>query len=415
MTTMTKTMAAWSLAALITTAACDGSSGAGGRASFRDSAGVRIAENVTPDDSAAHVWWTVGEVVFDIGGAEAVEPYVIDRAVAAVRQPDGSIVIASGVSSDVRVFSASGEHLRTTGRKGGGPGEFQSIAWMQPMAGDSILVFDGTARRFTVLDPRAGFVRVISTPPDFRPNRVYGRFADGRLLVSVPGSASMSPAELKHNEVSRLPVQIARYAIDQQLADSLGSFAGNERLVRISARPGGEISSIEILTTPFSKTTAFAAGDHEFFVGLQDHPEVLVYDTAGALRRVIRTGRAAEPVTQQHLDARFERQLEQLPTQRAAQMRASGPPDLPHGDVVPPYGELLAGRTGNLWVADYGDPLDPPNRWTIYAPDGALAARIVLPEKFRPLEIGDDYILGRELDDMDAERVRVYRLLTQRR
>lgn len=415
MTTMTKTIARWSLAALIATAACDGSSGAVGRAAFRDSAGVRIAENVTPDDSAAHVWWTVGEVVFDVGGAEAVEPYVIDRAIAAIRQADGSIVVASAVSSDVRVFSASGEHLRTTGRKGGGPGEFQSIAWMQAIAGDSILVFDGTARRFTVLDPRAGFVRVIATPPDLRPNRVYGRFADGRLLVSVPGSASMSPADLKHNQVNRLPVQIARYAIDQQVADSLGSFAGSERLVRVNARPGGEISSIEVVTTPFSKVTAFAAGDHEFFVGPQDHSEVLVYDTAGALHRVIRTGRAAEPLTKQHLDAQFERGLEHMPTNLATQMRASGPPDLPHGDVVPPYGELLVDRSGNLWVADYADPLDPPNRWTIYAPDGAVAARIVLPEKFRPLEIGDDYILGRELDDMNAERVRVYRLLRQRR
>jgi hypothetical protein len=49
-------------------------------------------------------------------------------------------------------------------------------------------------------------------------------------------------------------------------------------------------------------------------------------------------------------------------------------------------------------------------RWTIYDPQGAVQARIALPPRFRPYDIGRDWILGQELDDLDVEHIRLYRL-----
>jgi hypothetical protein len=87
---------------------------------------------------------------------------------------------------------------------------------------------------------------------------------------------------------------------------------------------------------------------------------------------------------------------------------------MPRAELIPPYSRIMTDSAGNLWVEDYENPLVAPGRWTVYAEDGGILARIVLPERFRPFDIGDDWILGRELDDLDVEHLRVYRIVHQK-
>jgi hypothetical protein len=61
-------------------------------------------------------------------------------------------------------------------------------------------------------------------------------------------------------------------------------------------------------------------------------------------------------------------------------------------------------------VADYPDPTKPAGGWTIYDPEGRVLARLIVPERFSPFDIGDDWVLGRELDEFDVEHVRLYRI-----
>jgi len=404
------TTAKWVLGAALLLSACGSGGGTEQRTVFRDSAGIRIAENVSVDDSAAHVWWSLGEAELDIGGEDAVEPYAVHRVSALLRQPDGSILVASSASADIRVFSATGEHLGTTGRRGGGPGEFQFISAMHRAAGDSVLIYDVQARRLTLLDPAGNFVRVIPIEAERGFGRLYGRFSDGTLLASVRG-ADMLPPETGGDHLSRVPTELGRFDQNIALIDSLGSFPGAERNVRVNMGANNQISSIEIVAGPFTRSPSYIAGESEFYVGPQDYPEVLVYNTSGTLSRIIRTGHTLEAFTQKHADAQFERQLSQASPQQQAQMKAVGPPPLPHTEFLPAYGSLLLDAEGNLWVADFANPLRPAGRWTVFGPDGAVLARVQLPERFRVFDIGRDYLLGRELDDLDVEHVRLYPLI----
>ena len=56
---------------------------------------------------------------------------------------NGRLVVTNGGSADVRYYAADGAHLRTTGRRGQGPGEFQRPGLLLPLAGVSVLVVDG--------------------------------------------------------------------------------------------------------------------------------------------------------------------------------------------------------------------------------------------------------------------------------
>ena len=53
--------------------------------------------------------------------------------------------------------------------------------------------------------------------------------------------------------------------------------------------------------------------------------------------------------------------------------------------------------------------------WTLFDPEGVRAGRLTLPERFNPVEIGPDYILGVGWDEMNVEYVRMYGLERPRR
>jgi hypothetical protein len=46
----------------------------------------------------------------------------------------------------------------------------------------------------------------------------------------------------------------------------------------------------------------------------------------------------------------------------------------------------------------------------VHDAEGRLVARVRMPESFRPLHIGEDFVLGVERDDLDVEHVRMYRI-----
>jgi len=271
---------------------------------------------------------------------------------------------------------------------------------------DSLLVADARTRRVSVLDPAGEFVRLYDVGEIASVSRIFGRFVDGSLLAS-PGGSGTDLFDSTNDEITRLPIVLARVVAGIDDPSTLGPFPGPEAIVNVRTS-----SQVTIEFPAFGKSPTFAVRGSEFYVGGQDGDEILVHDTTGALVRIIRTGRMPEPVTNPHLDAAWERRLEAMPKESRAQLRATGrDTDTPQGEFVPAYGEIATDIDGNLWVADFDDPTDPPGRWTIYDPEGRVLARIVLPETFDLLDAGPDYVLGLETDELDVEHVRMYGLV----
>lgn len=85
-----------------------------------------------------------------IGGEEADQLYqVTDIEVG----PDGEIYALSGVGNDVRVFSPTGKFVRSWGRQGEGPGEFQGPLDLA-VARDTVAITDGERVHFFDLSGR---------------------------------------------------------------------------------------------------------------------------------------------------------------------------------------------------------------------------------------------------------------------
>ena len=78
--------------------------------------------------------------------------------------------------------------------------------------------------------------------------------------------------------------------------------------------------------------------------------------------------------------------------------------------MFPPHGGLLADDLDCLWVEDFQRPGAENRAWNVFDPEGVLAGRLSLPERFNPLEIGRDYLLGVGWDELNVEYVRMYTL-----
>ncbi|MCI0434196.1 MAG: 6-bladed beta-propeller [Gemmatimonadetes bacterium] len=382
-------------------------SGRGPRATVRDSAGIAITENASPDDSSAYAWWTISSLEIDLGGDADDEMHSLFRVVDAHRRSDGSIVVANSGSSELRVFDATGTYTATWGRRGSGPGEFQSLSSVHAGTADTLLVWDGRERRMSVLGPDGALARDFTLGENTTSATPIGRLPDGGLagwtFTIIPGG---EPTD----GMQRAPAPVLRFAPDGSALDTIGVFPGAERVVRVNSRDG-QILSIEVYQPPFARTTQHAVSGDDIWVGTQDAAEIRVYAPDGTLRRIVRTGHVGQTVTPQHVEAWIERTASGAPEEARQQIR-DGMRGLPHGEIVPAYGQFLADDAGRVWVSDYNDPLAAPGRWTIHDAEGRGIARITLPARFQPYQAGVDWILGRQLDDFDVEHVRLYRIST---
>ncbi|MYH22259.1 MAG: hypothetical protein F4130_08275 [Acidobacteria bacterium] len=74
----------------------------------RDSAGIRIVENVRPADDSRLPWRVGQKPSVSIGAVVGDEAYLLHQVSDAVVLPDGTIVVANAGTNELRVFNGSG-------------------------------------------------------------------------------------------------------------------------------------------------------------------------------------------------------------------------------------------------------------------------------------------------------------------
>lgn len=383
---------------------------------MRDSAGARIVENTTPAWQGESGWHLSAAPSVDIGVVEGDPHYQLDGVQRTVRLSDGRIVVANGGSQELRFYDAAGKFITSSGRKGGGPGEFQSLSWVGVLPGDSLLVYDAGAPRLSVLDSAGRFVRA-GTPPlgeGMRLSRMVGRFGDGSLVMATSnmlGSGGALP-----NGLIRPPITYARVGPDGALLDTIGTFPGAAAYVRSS---GSRSSGFSISFQRGGLYHAPVSDVHgeSFYYGSSDAYEIGIYGADGTLHRSIRRAQPNRKVTKEVIDQLVQAALDQererrgtvTPEARSTIEKRYAEQPLP--ETMPAYRSLLVDAAGNLWVAEFDlIPDKQPSRWTVFEPDGQMLGTVTMPTRFTPYEIGADYVLGRWRDDLDVEHVRLYGL-----
>ncbi|MDE2875455.1 MAG: hypothetical protein OXU69_04755 [Gemmatimonadota bacterium] len=384
-----------------------------------DSGEVQLVEVAGRFLDSLPVWSLSAEPLVTIGERVAEDPYMFGGVEDALRLHTGEIVIVEEFDFEFRVFGSDGGFRRAFGGMGEGPGEFKAVS-LQRLPHGGFAVADNELARVTLFDDRANLV--LTRPGACRsgdarsfhdPPLCYfaGLTGDGTLFSYGARREGPSP-RLELDAVVRRPGGMLFLAL-----------AADDTTVVIDSVPNAHRASITgvgrsgmpwdwSVEELFSPKGSWAFGPGLVAVGQSGRFEIRLRDSTGSLQRILRVDKRPEVVTRQHLDSVRAWVADPTTARSPAELALQYLDEIPEGGTIPFFSEMRFDNAGRLWVSDYVPPPRLVTRevwqWTIFGEDGLPLARAASGPSGDILELGQDYVLVRERDDMDAERVALY-------
>jgi hypothetical protein len=317
---------------------------------------------------------------------------------------DGTIAVADAFARQILLFNSAGVELRSVGRRGSGPGEFESIEQLWPDVG-GVSVYDGRLFRVTTIDldgTVTGEVRLELTGERARPSP-RGRSGPGSLIVVNDGREFIEARQY------RARADILSYDSQGRVIDSLFSVPCAEMwnwVWEMGTTPA---------TVPFGRSTFVRVHGDAIFVGTNDEFRIDRYDAGGRLTHRIGLDRQAELLT----DAEVEAYKAAENAKATSGVESKGPNEIfgriadaaPYPDRIPFYDEVLVDSDGRLWVRGYRTDPRALSHFVVFGVDGRVLALAELPGDFEPTVIRGGTIIGIWRDELDVESVRVYEVV----
>lgn len=372
----------------------------------RDSAGVRIVEN--PSGSVTRVLPVATKPTFGVGTLEGSPETQLFQVSAAVRLPDGTVVVANAGSREVRFFTGEGRHLATVGGRGDGPEEFRypgSISF----TGDAVVVQDLLDQvRFSssgVFLGREttdrGLLQELAGSESYSEGGTW--LADGSLVALLYRRESPPTA----GPPFRPSFTVVRFDPSASRVDTLGTFGGiAQQYVRTD--PGAR--GVSAVSLPFGAATEvkWNPADGSVLIADSQRPEVRLFPHGGSEVRV-RWDARPEPVTEADLETWKDRIRAEPWAKDRLPYLERGWAGMDPPDTKAAYGRgVTMGSDGSFWVPLSLEVRPGLVEFLVFMPDGRLRGRASLPGPFRVMDAGHDWVLGVWQDENQVEFLQMY-------
>jgi hypothetical protein len=370
--------------------------------------------------------------VISVGLSDGDEAYQLFKVRSAFQLESGVLVVASDGTHDLRFYDAQGRHIRTVGRRGRGPGEFELLWYARAIHGDTIVVWDVGQRRASFFDPDGDltgevtidlsghFVEVngLSTPA-FPVEMVVRR--DGFLLIQ-PGSLTFTLSPDGTPNLNAVAADGAFQLIhplflvdrDGSVVQTVGPVPGSEWFIKDGIRH-----------TRFFGAELHMAGGRETFVVGAGKPSTFSRLTGQNDLQRVETGMPEVPLSDAAWEERLRLAMPGPPNQaRADRLRA-----MPKPATLPAYSALLVDDEDRVWVQEfdaarssrvvpYTVGVSPDRfgvagdtqRWAVFDRNGRLLGRLTLPTNLRITDIARGRLTAVDYDELGVERVQVFEL-----
>ena len=360
---------------------------------------------------------------------------------------EGNLYVVDEGARRVVVIGPDGNHVRTVGSQGEGPGEFSSPTAAAALDDGSLVVWDfSLPGAFEIFDAHGEFVR--SVPVDLSrggPGSMLHPLPDGRLVSTGgprirTGAPGEEPEGDGEEEDHRRPVDV--FSLDgsgKTVLYRAWNLPPTESEDEVAGSDGQGRRTLEMR---FSRMRAFEPGIH---LGVLSDGRVVVADSTAYEVKLIgpggtvtgSVGRAIAPetVTDAIMEAERARRREAFSeSEGGPRLRIVGPAtsfamdeglqqqmremmlaqveSMVFAQEIPVIAEMAVDRQDRIWIARTGAEGDGDGPTDILTPDGyylgTLAADgLRIPDGFGP----DGLMAYIESDEMDVQSVRVVRLL----
>ena len=384
----------------------------------RDSAGIRIVDNNVPQWGDQSGWQVVDPPLVDIGVDDGSAVYQLFDVRMAVRQSDGTIVVLNGGTQELRFYDAVGQHIRSVGRRGSGPGEYTTLEFVAVLPGDSLLAFNRTPAQVSILTPDGQFVRSFNVPAPAN-RRTFFDFdvaglMDGQRLVVWSQPIYAAGYVESADGMNRHPHPIGVADLRANAFDSVAQAPGWD--VWVEKRADGSSS---MAAPPFARSSDIVARGNHIYVAPTEQLGITVLDAAGNVSMKARASAAAPEVTEEDMQALKEDLFERFSVPESQRPEAERVfASLPRPARFPLFRGADVDADGNIWLHAYPRSGEDPQSAQVFSPEGRWLGEVAVPAGLKrvnelepaPLEIGADYVLGVWQDEADVDHVRLYRL-----
>ena len=367
-----------------------------------DSAGVELVYSEIPAATGSAEWSISPEPIAEIRPDPGDSAALLYRVVGVSVLPDGKTAVANLGDNTIRFYAATGALIRKVGGSGEGPSEFRQLRGL--VQRDSELwayqILPHPAKAF---DFEGGYLRSVSVPPVTGP-RLHGFLADGTVVATM--SQRISPTNTSTDSAA-----LIRFG-----SVGLDTIAVLPALKRIG------IDGIGPEAQALGPTLFVAAADTLVYTSFSNSWDIAVWRDTVLVRRV-RKAADPVPVTREHREAYREALLKEgSDNPRVRQAYETLADNMAYPDHHPLHSRMMLDRSGMLWVnrpqteppwseaVDYSPVPPHPSTWDVMSPEGEWLSTVVLPARFRVLEIGEDYVAGVARNDMDVESVAIWGL-----
>lgn len=388
-------------------------------AQFTDSAGVAIVTN-PPGDA---VYATIApEPVLSIGAIDGPAEVLFGRIASVAVDGAGNLIVADAQMGEIRIFEASGTHLRTIGASGEGPGEFRALAGAWPAAEGTIVAVDQRLDRITRFGPDGELLTTATFQgpgerPMIRPIRLAGpgtflSRVESLNLSPLEGGFSLEDAlESMSDPLGTKAEYLVRYDLAGALIDTVATVPAQASVT--SGQGSGTNLSIQIMRVPFSSAPAATASpEGRMAVTTGRSYELSAYDSSGRLERIVRLAEEAPVRTDALLEAWVRGSTGGREPMDDAQVEGAlrRYREMPLPDRLPAWNALLIAEGGEIWARRFAIRGAETVARDVFAADGRFLGQVVGPASLRIQHIAGDGITVISTDDLGVERVEVYEL-----
>ena len=348
------------------------------------------------------------EVVWTAGGHADVGGLIVSDVHAGALARDRLVIVAesgrlaTGATGLVHLLDTRGEHLATIGRRGRGPGEYESIAGVG-FGPDSLLwVTDPVLGRINWFSRSGEFIKA-----DHRPReRARGSpwyfyphvpLANGAILASAAGV----------EDADSIPV--ALWTADGDLRMLPAAALHSPRSLRIGSGVTSQLLSANPLIGAEPEGDWFFVLDRAPAADRNGRIAIDRYDSMGS-----HLGRTEIPYAARAVDAAVTDWLEGWARAYGEALPAVRPQDVLASlwipDNLPPVQQAVADARG-YWLRR---ERTVEGLWQRYDLTGNLLVNVALPRELQALAADDSTILGWERDSLLTPVIRKYRIRTRR-
>lgn len=349
-----------------------------------------------------------------IGAVDGPPEYQLTRVVFAGRLSDARIVVFDGGSSELRWFGPDGEFRSRAGGQGEGPGEFLSVVSAAVTPQDSVVLYDFRNQRLTWYGPDGALGRTLRV--ELHPSMSLVPLRDERVVIAEERPAlNLGGAEYNY---ARDSVRIMVTGSMSRPLDTLMHRAGREAATWVEYTDGRPTGTRQF-GLPFGHPTLVGAAAEGIVLLESGRSELAFLNDEGQVVRLAHRTDVDTPTLSAALRQEYVRNAVQSARERGvpeqvAQAGAEGLLDvIPEGHRVSPFDRMVTDAvSGEIWVRDYLFEWNAGGiqHWTVHDSLGQVLGRIAIPPGLDVMQVGSDFVVGVERDQLGVEYVVAYSL-----